>query len=198
MNIKWNRTETIALAKESCAQCHGLGLRGKVGRTGAQTPCKCVLRKIFRLCYARFRFCNEKEKHISQARLHIVSGKDRRQVWGRRDEEFIADFCLVSRRFLDEAQYRLFKFHFLLGADWKLCCRQFKMNRGTFFHEIYRIQQKLGRAFRELEPYGLFPLDEYFGGTYAREIGPEALKVLRMPMPEDKRHPIRPPVRKVA
>jgi hypothetical protein len=23
----------------------------------------------------------------------------------------------------------------------------------------------LGRVFRELEPYSLFPLDEYFGGT---------------------------------
>jgi hypothetical protein len=66
---------------------------------------------------------------------------------------------------LDEQQYRLFKFHFLLGADWKLCCRRLNLDRGEFFHEVYRIQQKLGRAFRELEPYCLYPLEEYFGGT---------------------------------
>ena len=82
-----------------------------------------------------------------------------------KNEEYIADFCLVSRRTLDEAQYRIFRFHYLLGADWKLCCRRLNMDRGTFFHEIYRIEQKLGRTFRELEPYALFPLDEYFNST---------------------------------
>lgn len=198
MITKWNRSETIALAKESCAQCHGIGLRGGNGRNGSEAPCNCVLRKIFRLCYARFRYCNEKEKHISQARLAIVAGKDRRQVWGRADEEFIADFCLISRRFLDESQYTIFKFHFLLGADWKLCCRRLHMNRGSFFHEVYRIQQKLGRIFRELEPYSLFPLDEYFGGSFKKELRPEALQILRMPMPEKRRRPLRPPIRKVA
>lgn len=198
VNIKWNRSETIALAKESCAHCHGLGLRGNIARDGSQAPCNCVLRSIFRLCYARFRYCEEKERHLGQARLQIIGGKERRQVWGRRDEEYVADFCLVSRRFLNEPQYRIFKFHFLLGADWKLCCRRLNMNRGEFFHEVYRIQQKLGRIFRELEPYPLFPLDEYFGGTCRKEIQPEALKVLRMPIPETRRRPVRPPVRQVA
>lgn len=77
----------------------------------------------------------------------------------------MADFTLVSRRTLNEYEYRVFKYHFLLGADWKLCCRKLGLDRGEFFHEIYRIQQKLGRTFRELEPYALFPLDEYFHGT---------------------------------
>ena len=77
----------------------------------------------------------------------------------------MADFCLVSRRTLSEYEYRLFKFHFLLGADWKLCCHKLNLDRGSFFHEIYRIQQKLGRTFRELEPHALFPLDEYFNST---------------------------------
>jgi hypothetical protein len=135
---------------------------------------------------------------MSQARLHIIGGRERRPVWGRRDEEYVADFCLVSRRYLNEPEYKLFKFHFLLGADWKLCCRQMKMERGNFFHEVYRIQQKLGRAFRELEPYPLFPLDEYFGGTYRKEIKPEALKILRMPAWEGRRRPLRPPVKQVA
>ena len=86
-------------------------------------------------------------------------------MWGLKNEEFIADFCLVSRRVLDEHEHRLFKYHFLLGADWKLCCRKLKMDRGAFFHDVYRIEQKLGRTFRELEPHALFPIDEYFGST---------------------------------
>jgi hypothetical protein len=70
----------------------------------------------------------------------------------------------VARRTLDENDHRLFRFYFLLSADWKLCARRLGMDRNTFFHSIYRIEQKLGRVFRELEPYALFPLDEYFNG----------------------------------
>jgi hypothetical protein len=97
--------------------------------------------------------------------MSLTRGREKHFTWSRKDEEYIADFTLISRRILDEEEYRLFKFHFLYGADWKLCCRQFSLNRGNFFHATYRIQQKLGRVFYELEPYGLFPLDEYFNST---------------------------------
>lgn len=106
-----------------------------------------------------------KEKHISRVSLESNPGKQRKSVWGMKNEEYMADFCLVSRRHLTDYEYKVFKFHFLHGADWKLCCRQLNIDRGTFFHEVYRIQQKLGRIFRELEPHALFPLDEYFNGT---------------------------------
>ncbi|MBV8069066.1 MAG: hypothetical protein JO270_04125 [Acidobacteriaceae bacterium] len=82
-----------------------------------------------------------------------------------KDEEFIADFCLVAKRTLSEIEHKVFKFHFLLGADWKLCSRRLNIDRGTFFHVVYRIEEKLGRTFRELQPYALFPVDEYFNGT---------------------------------
>jgi hypothetical protein len=65
---------------------------------------------------------------------------------------------------LSEDEYRLFRYHFLLGADWKLCTRRLGIDRGNFFHSVYRIEQKLGRTFRELAPYPLFPLDDYFHG----------------------------------
>lgn len=160
--MQWTRSETLALAQQSCTFCYGLGLRP--GRGGVSTPCNCVFRAIFRACYARFRQCATKEKYISRASLESNSGKQRKSVWGMKNEEYMADFVLVSRRTLSEAEYILFKFHFLLGADWKLCCRKLNLDRGTFFHEVYRIQQKLGRTFRELEPHALFPVDEYFGG----------------------------------
>jgi hypothetical protein len=194
----WNRSETIAVAKESCSQCQGLGLRSAIGRSGPEAPCNCVLRGIFRSCYSRFRYCVEKEKHISHARVELVGGRNRRPVWGRKDEEYIADFALVSKRFLDDFEYKIFRFHFLLGADWRLCCRQLKMDRGVFFHAVYRIQQKLGRAFRELQPYALYPLDEYFGPVVRKELPQQAKNVLRMPPLEKRRASLRPPLRKVA
>ena len=134
---------------------------------------------------------------MSKVTLTLCAGKDRRLTWVRKDEDYVADFCLVSRRTLDEFEYKVFRFHFLLGADWKLCCRQMKIDRGTFFHAVYRIQQKLGRAFREVSPYPLFPLTEYFGGTVRRDLSQDAKTVLRMPQPK-KRRSLRPPLRKVA
>lgn len=163
--MNWTRSETLALAQQSCTLCYGLGLCQ--GRSGSTRPCNCVFRAIFRACYARFKQCASKEKHISRVSLEANPGRQRKGLWGRKDEEFMADFVLVSRRVLgeDSFAYRLFKYHFLLGADWKLCCRKLAIERGEFFHEVYRIQQKLGRVFRELEPYALFPIDEYFGSA---------------------------------
>jgi hypothetical protein len=161
--MEWSRSETLALAQQSCSHCYGLGLRP--GRGGVSTPCNCVFRAIFRACYARFRQCASKEKYISRVSLEANPGRQRKSVWGMKNEEYIADFCLISRRTLSEYEYKLFKFHYLLGADWKLCSRKMNLDRGTFFHEAYRIEQKLGRTFRELQPYALFPLDEYFNGS---------------------------------
>ena len=161
--MQWTRSETLALAQQSCSICYGLGLRP--GRSGVSTPCNCVFRSIFRACYSRFRQCAMKEKHISRVSLEANPGRQRKSTWGMKNEEYMADFVLVSRRTLTESEYKIFKYHFLLGADWKLCCRKLNMDRGTFFHEVYRIQQKLGKTFRELEPHALFPLDEYFNST---------------------------------
>ncbi|MGE5645623.1 MAG: hypothetical protein ACM336_07515 [Acidobacteriota bacterium] len=161
--MEWSRSETIALAKNSCTHCHGLGLN--LGRKGQMSPCNCVLRAIFRACLARFRHCATKERHMSKIALEFIPGRERNFSWGRKDEEYLADFILVSRRSLDKMEYKVFKYHFLLGADWKLCCRRLGIDRGSFFHAVYRIEQILGRIFRELEPYGLFPLDEYFRGS---------------------------------
>jgi len=139
-----------------------------------------------------------KEKQISQVSLQYCEGGfGGRRTWGRRDEEFVADFCLVSRRALDEFEHRIFRFHFLLGADWRLCCRRLGVDRGTFFHAVYRIQQKLGRVFRELEPYALFPLDEYFGGKIVKAL-PQGYEKVTVLEPRSVRKTLRPPLQKIA
>jgi hypothetical protein len=194
--MEWSRSDTIALATQCCTDCHGLGL--KTNLRGETIPCNCVLRAVFRACYARFRHCASKEKHMSQASLEVISGKDSVRTWGRKDEEYMADFCQVSRKALDEFEYKVFKFHFLLGADWRLCTRKLNMDRGNYFHAVYRVEQKLGKVFRELQPYGLYPLSEYFNG--ARQMPREwRLEATRLnPQATIKRVPFRPPLLKTA
>jgi hypothetical protein len=65
------------------------------------------------------------------------------------------------------------------------------IDRGTYFHSLYRLQHKLGRVFRELQPYGLYPVSEYF----ASKLDKSTLAV--MPVPR-KPKPVQPPLRKSA
>jgi len=99
----------------------------------------------------------------------ICGGQDGYRMYSRKREEFIADFCLISQRTLDDIGCKLLRFHYMLGADWKLCCRHFRIDRGTFFHSLYRIENRLGRIFAEVLPYPLYPVDEYFGGFTRQE-----------------------------
>lgn len=154
--MEWTRSLTLPLASVRCTQCKGFGLLSDT------LPCKCVFRAVFRACIDRFRECVEADRHGSQARKV-------QNTWCRIPEEFIADLYLMSQRTLTPTEWRIFKFHYLLGADWKLCCRRLKMDKGSFWHAVYRIEAKLGRVYAETQPYGLFPLDEYFGGTVRPE-----------------------------
>jgi hypothetical protein len=164
--MQWNRSNVLGLARVSCCTCHGYGLR--IVHKNRESACHCVYRAIFRACYNRFRDCVANGAQTSTVSLEFCPGKDGRRTYSRKKEEYLADFCLISKRELNEADYRIFRYHFLLGADWKLCCRQLGMDRGNFFHAVYRIEQALGRIFAELQPYALYPVDEYFSGAVRR------------------------------
>ena len=174
--MDWDRSDLYLVAHAACAMCHGTGVRRE--KRGQLIPCACASRAIFRACYTRFRDCVTRGKYLSHVSLErAAGGKTNRTTWSRKEEEYMADFVLVSRRVLDAWHYRIFRFHFLLGAGWKLCSRKFGISRGNFFHAIYRIQEQLGKAFYQLEPYALYPPRDYF--------------VLRLPGPIE---PCPPPV----
>lgn len=161
--MEWNQSEVLALATEKCATCGGYGLRPS--RNGTRTACNCVLRNIFRTCFERFKTSIlRKESILSRPYREYMPSGNGQLSWGRKDEEYAADFLLVVKRTLTPAEHNLFKYHFLLGADWRLCCRKLNIEKGIFFHSLYRITAKLGRTFAELEPYALYPLHEYFYG----------------------------------
>lgn len=166
---EWTRAETLGLSSAGCTQCLGLGtIRGQ----RSSRPCGCVLRKIFRLCFDRFRSVGVEQANPSRVALggplaeraeRGAKTVRRSSSYGFPGEEYRADFLLIARRALDDEQYKAFRLHWLLGADYRLCCAKLQIDRGTFFHLVYRIEQLLGRALAETRPYPLWPLDQYFG-----------------------------------
>jgi hypothetical protein len=165
--MEWSLTETIALASAHCVHCRGFGMYTLI--KGRERPCDCVFRAIFRACYSRFRDCVELEKSCGTSSMEWTDRTVCYRKNPRRIEEYLADFSSVSRRALEPEDYQIFRYHYLLGADWKLCCRRLHIDPTKFFHHVYRIERRLGRVFRELEPYALYPLDEYFGGSVRKD-----------------------------
>lgn len=190
-SMEWNQIFTMGLATAGCKHCLGIGLR--LLRGNKAIPCNCVLRTIFRACYRRFRQCANREKYMSQVSLVPCKGADCRRTYARQFEEYMADFQLVAFRHLNREEQKIFRYHFLLGADWRLCCERLKIDRGTFFHTVYRIQQRLGKVFYELEPHSLYPVDEYFVG---RVQAPG--EILPTPKAAARNRAIQPPLKKVA
>ena len=185
--MEWNRSETLPLGREKCVYCHGAGMRAT---ERGDVPCKCVFRSIFRICLRRFRECAAETSDSSRISLERAVVSERGGSWGRKEEEYTADFCNIARRHLSEADHQIFRFHFLLGADYRLCCRRLKMDRGTFFHAVYRIENTLGRAFHDTQPYPLYPLHDYFSGPRRQH------SAIVVPMPQ--KAPVAAPLKRAA
>jgi hypothetical protein len=180
------------MATVSCVYCKGIGMRER--KRGEPAACNCVFRRIFRACLEQFQICAWRQGQYTSITLERCRGAERHVFWAMKNEDYMADFLLVSRRLLNKQEYDVFRFHFLLGADWKLCCRRIGIDRGNFFHIVYRIQQRLGRAFSELEPYPLYPLDEYFNAV----VGGAREPIRALPPRRETGRILRPPLKKIA
>lgn len=165
----------------------------RLGKGTEFIPCSCVLRAIFSACFSRFVQSVQKDKGVSAVKLERISGPKSHMMYGRKTEEYIADFIGIAKRTLgtDSFAYALFRAHYLLGADSRLCQRYLGIDQGTFFRQIYQIEIRLGRAFRETEPYGLYPLDEYFSGS----VKGKATTPCHIPNPQSRA--VRPPLAQI-
>jgi hypothetical protein len=190
----------LTLAQQACTHCYGLGLRP--GRGGKDSVCNCALRGIFRICFARYRqVSSDRAPHMSVSKMcqimQMGMARPPGQVTGRgaqygmANHEYAADFILVSERALlgmtrtkfreqperpEPLGWKVFKMFFLEGRDWRYCCPRLGLDRGSFFHEVYRVEQRLGSAFAEISPIPLFPLGRYFGETAMERAAREAAK----------------------
>jgi hypothetical protein len=132
---------------------------------GLDKPCHCVFRAIFRACFDRFREYANASEQPGAVTIESNQGPKGYRVYSLKRQEYVADFCLAAQRALPAADYKLFRYVYLLGANSLLCCRYLELDQGTYFRALYRIEETLGRHLAELQPYPLFPVDEYMGGT---------------------------------
>jgi len=164
MPMEWTRSETIGLASLRCPQCGGIGLVRAL--KGTVDPCPCVLRKVFRICWNRYRF-GRVEQMERGAPIVNIAGLGRRAqrqpgAFSFTLECYLADFVLVAKRALSGDEFDFFSAAYLSGADWKRAHEAVGMNRTHFIHACNRVEATLGRAFSETQPFALFPLDAYF------------------------------------
>jgi len=163
--MHWERSNVIGLAKASCNFCHGYGMRPVL--RGTESPCSCVFRAVFRACYRRFRECVSLGAHTNAVTWERCGGPS---GIGRIPENGKNSWLISVCQPADSRGYRVsvFRNHFLLGADWRICCRQLNIDRGSFFHYVYNIEDRLGRVFAELTPTRSIRR-EYFSGVERRE-----------------------------
>jgi hypothetical protein len=101
--------------------------------------------------------------HLLRIRsIEAISGPRGKAGYSSRPAEFRADFELIAKRTLSTDDWAVFSAHHLMGNEWRVCCQRLGMSRGNYFHAVYKLENELGRVFRELKPYPLYPLDEYF------------------------------------
>ena len=161
---EWPRGVVLMLAQPGCSYCHGLGM---VILKRRWDVCCCVYREVFRRCLQRERaYQDDPGRQISKCRLYRFRRDGvRYQTWGRPTEEYIADFRLLAERYLTPIQRDVLRLHHLERRPWPECEAKLDVSRGNFYHEVYRIETKLGRAFYETAPYGLYPPGEYKQGS---------------------------------
>ncbi|MBX9601244.1 MAG: hypothetical protein K2X35_09575 [Bryobacteraceae bacterium] len=150
----------LALAKPDCVKCMGRGVRVSAA---PMAYCGCVYRCVFRMCVGKYRELQSSEKWVSQVCLDGQRRTRKKWGWGRPHEEFCADLYLISRRRLSKWEWRLFEQFHLGEATWRQLCGSLNVDRGKFFHAVYRVEERLGRAYWETKPYSLYPISEYFG-----------------------------------
>lgn len=158
---RWLPGELLAMARHGCMVCLGTGARPGWG--GHPRACRCVYRRAFRACLKEYRICREgaTKWQVTYEKWMDSDGRTTAN-YGLPREEFVADFELLAKRALTAAQQRILKLHIVGEVDSKVCVRLLGMDRGAFFHEVYRIQETLGWVFSELKPHPLFPVSQYF------------------------------------
>jgi hypothetical protein len=91
----------------------------------------------------------------------------------------MADFELVARRSLSQAEHRLFRFHHILGASESMCAKRLGISTMAAKKAIQRIEARLGISFVSLEPYALYPLYDYFNRIRSEPVKPCRLPAAR-------------------
>ena len=147
----------IALAKTGCETCNGLG------RQDGGAVCHCVHHRVFNTVMAKFRYCAVTVWPAPRRFDHFINSSARPNSGHRMmNQDFVADVHLAAKRTLTAEDFKLFRYRYCLGADARLCARQLGMTPESCVQRLQAIEARLGQAFRNMRPYALYPLDQYF------------------------------------
>ena len=149
------------LADAGCRRCLGWGLRF-VPRRG-HPVCDCVWRAIFRRALSSY-------WRLDTSLCPVKRVTKRGVAYSFPAQEYRADFELICRKLFAKnlMQWHVVRLHFLSQVPWKPCVAALestlkrRVDRGEFFHEVYRVEARCGRALFQVRPYPLYPIDEYF------------------------------------
>lgn len=143
----------LTVADECCVYCGGLGTVTNVRRTRA---CRCVWRAIYRAVRG---LCSRIDAYPAGRCLHAVHG------FSRPGEEFLSDAALC-RKVLTTHLARVDSL--MRRLHWRDACRAMGCDGGAWWHNVYRVQEALGRAYYQR---GLYPFHTYF---HERQLPPQA------------------------
>ena len=164
--LKGAHAAPIAMAPKACKRCGGYG-EIPLYRGATQRVCDCVWRRIFRVCWSRYVAFVVHEQTLA-IRVTCERTKCGRRAWGFKGVEYIADLSTITIRNLNAWDQKVFELYFVRGLNWRGCCTKLGCARGEFYHDVYRIEAELGKAFTATEPYSLWPAS-YFGGRMANK-----------------------------
>jgi hypothetical protein len=147
----------LAAASSECVYCQGLGVPAK----GKKGTCNCVYREIFRSCLRGYHNLELPPVRIApygeSTQIHNMRGSRMRGA------DFRADFVMLAKRTLPDELLSLFRSRFLNGEPRHIYMRRMDLDRGEYWHLVYRVSVRMGRAIADSEPYSLYPVSDYFG-----------------------------------
>lgn len=142
------------IAKMDCAICKGAG---QYFSRGGVAWCLCVWRYIFRECLRKKQeWAYNQDYHFLTVNRHNGPANECPRL------EFSADMDSLARRCFaaNPKSLRLYREYHLQDSGWKSVARLLKLDRGNFFHLVYKVEAALGKMYFENE---LFPIDKYTG-----------------------------------
>ncbi len=165
----WDRGEVLSLARGNCPFCFGLGFnRGyKIWHTTG-APCICVLRRIFKQCYQKYRELRNTSLTNSHLSLEYLTNAARFNPF--KDRDFVVDFETLGGKGLCLEEREIFILHYIRGYPYYTICAKKGYSKYRYFQYIIRIEAILAQVFRSIRPYPLFPIDEYFSGRLIHPI----------------------------
>ena len=167
----------LPMAENGCAYCYGLGALSMYKPTARL--CKCVHRNTFTACLAHYHAIEDKAGSwdLANPRIEVSSGNGGSGfAYAIPMLEYRADFEGTCRKALAGrcTELAVFEAYHLAGDDYKSATVSsarktgIALNRGMFFHAVYRIEEICGAALRSTRPHALFPLDSYYSARVVR------------------------------